>query len=278
MTEQKGLTAELRLANIELKESQKATLNILEDLSSENQERKLAEKDREVEMNRAEFYLDLMSHDITNIHQGIYSWIQLAMYAGKDKENVELDLKVGENLVNRSIALVKNVQLLSGLKRMNIILQPFELGDSIEKTIDGVENIFVNKDVTINYEPPDEDIVIQAEPLIEQLFLNLIHNGVKFQFGDKAILDIGLSASERDRTVRFEISDHGPGIPDEMKKNLFDRFKRKDRKFHAGIGLSLVKELVDRYNGTIEIKDRIEGDHKKGAKFVVTFPGYDPGS
>jgi signal transduction histidine kinase len=61
------------------------------------------------------------------------------------------------------------------------------------------------------------------------------------------------------------------GIVDEEKKFVFDRRERSERP-HTGIGLSLVKVLVDRSKGTIEVKDRIEGDSSTGARFVIDLP------
>ena len=63
-----------------------------------------------------------------------------------------------------------------------------------------------------------------------------------------------------------------PVQPDSMKHSLFTRAKRAGEAKHLGMGLSLVKVLLDRYQGTIEVKDRVEGDHKMGSKFIVMLP------
>jgi signal transduction histidine kinase len=72
--------------------------------------------------------------------------------------------------------------------------------------------------------------------------------------------------------VRIEISDRGPGIPDTMKKDLFKRYGIKSQKTRTGLGLSIVKALVDRYNGSIMVSDRISGKPEEGVKFIIWIP------
>ena len=66
------------------------------------------------------------------------------------------------------------------------------------------------------------------------------------------------------------VSDYGKGIPDSMKKELFNRFYSKAK--GSGLGLSIVKTLVERYKGKIWIGDRVYEDYKQGTIFGMIFP------
>jgi signal transduction histidine kinase len=69
------------------------------------------------------------------------------------------------------------------------------------------------------------------------------------------------------------VEDTGPGIPDWIKDKLFTRFQRGDTTAHGkGLGLYLVKMLVESYKGAIWVEDRFSGDYTKGARFVVMLP------
>ena len=66
------------------------------------------------------------------------------------------------------------------------------------------------------------------------------------------------------------MEDNGPGIPDSLKARLFTRFQRGATKASGrGLGLYLVKTLVDDYHGTVRVEDRVPGDYKQGTRFVV---------
>ena len=232
---------------------------------------KKAEETIREERNRAEFYLDLMNHDITNIHQGIYSWVQLMQLKKGSKINIDTDLTPLEDLVKRSINLVKNVQLLTGLGSKEPELRKVDLRTKLEDSLNSIRSIFHQRKIDIDLRYPEESVFIMAEPLISELFINLLHNSVKFQ-GNEAIIEVELSANPDEGSAVIRIADHGPGIPDDIKPYIFDRFRKKEQRFHSGIGLSLVKELVERYNGTIEVMDRVKKHSSRGTCFIVKFP------
>jgi signal transduction histidine kinase len=69
------------------------------------------------------------------------------------------------------------------------------------------------------------------------------------------------------------VEDNGPGIPDGFKGRVFNRMlKGNDKSKGMGLGLYLVKSLVESYRGHVWVEDRVPGDHSKGAKFVAMMP------
>ncbi|MEA3558267.1 MAG: ATP-binding protein, partial [Candidatus Thermoplasmatota archaeon] len=89
---------------------------------------------------------------------------------------------------------------------------------------------------------------------------------------DRVVIGVKIHEDRELGRVFIEMSDHGPGIPDDMKDLMFQRFEKGGALSHMGLGLSLVKALTNIYNGNIEVKDRIEGVREWGSKFIVDFP------
>ncbi|NVB81921.1 MAG: response regulator [Kofleriaceae bacterium] len=107
---------------------------------------------------------------------------------------------------------------------------------------------------------------------IERVASNLISNAVKYTpSGGSVEIELGLDGD----SVWFAVRDTGRGIDDELAKRLFGRFERASgddrRKAGTGIGLALVKQLVDGHHGKVAVKPRPTG----GTEFVVTLPRID---
>jgi signal transduction histidine kinase len=89
------------------------------------------------------------------------------------------------------------------------------------------------------------------------------------------VIDIDLSkVSDGGKDFfRVTIEDHGPGIPDVVKSKLFSRLERgKTKASGRGLGLYLVRTLVEEFAGKVWVEDRVSGDYRKGARFTVLLP------
>jgi signal transduction histidine kinase len=247
------------------------------DLKEEISIRKEKEEESEVERRRAELYLDLLSHDIGNLHQGIYNSLQLAEMNKGKPERVDLSLKIAGESIRRSLNLVRNILLLSRVKTREPELESMTVLPLIESACSNARSMFPSKEVNITINEKDKGARIESEPIIEQMFLNLIHNGIKFQEGDEA--NILIVISRNNKKVLIDIRDEGPGIPDADRSRIFGRFTSDegDMKKGSGLGLHLVKELSDRYRAGIMIHDRMKIDNRNGTVFRITFgsPGSD---
>ena len=111
---------------------------------------------------------------------------------------------------------------------------------------------------------------VLANDMLGVVFDNIFSNSLKF--GGK---DTGITVSARDTAqgmVEISVSDTGPGIPDSAKPGIFDRFaKGESRKRSSyGLGLHIVKMLVESYGGAVWAGDRIPGDTGSGAVIHFT--------
>jgi signal transduction histidine kinase len=103
---------------------------------------------------------------------------------------------------------------------------------------------------------------------LRRVFRNLLDNGNRH-----ASTTMAVTLSEADGRATFTVDDDGPGVPDERREEVFERFRRLSgsREEHgsgAGLGLAIVAETVARHNGTVTVDDSPLG----GARFVVTLP------
>jgi len=217
---------------------------------------------------RAEFYLDLLSHDISNLHQGILMGMRVHDELGNGEVGLEA-LRHAKELLQRSIRMSRDVLFLSRLGSRPLELVPIDLCQRIEGILGSIKRTFPDRTIDLRMECPQKDAVVMAEPIIDQAFFNILHNAVKFQ-KDPAVIE--MSGRIERRNIHIEIADHGPGIPDKVKETIFDRPGSKDPTASSGVGLSLVDALIKRYSGSIEVQDRVTGHPEQGSRFVITLP------
>ena len=113
------------------------------------------------------------------------------------------------------------------------------------------------------------DTPVLADDMLGSVFRNLLQNAILHN--DAAVPEIRLSTTEFADRVRVSIADNGPGIPDERKDGIFDEGARGMDSDGTGLGLYLVRTLVNRYDGDVWVEDNEYG----GATFVVELPRAD---
>jgi len=220
----------------------------------------------------AELYVDLMSHDISNINQIGMGNLELL------KDMVKLNARGQEQLTTalqafeKSSELIKNVKKLQKVKKGDLHLEKIDVGQVLDKVKNDYQT-FPGRDITIHLES-NGGCFVYADRLLYDVFSNIVDNSIKHSIGT---VDIKISLSGMDigdkKFYRVSIEDSGPGINLELKKRIFDRMYYEDGIMRGkGIGLYLVKTLVESFHGSLSVEDRIPGDHTKGAKFVITLP------
>jgi signal transduction histidine kinase len=238
-------------------------------------QRKQAELDLESAKDQAELYLDLMGHDINNMNQVGIGFLELAL------STLELD-ENGRTLISKSLgALEGSTRLIDNVRK----LQKARSGELLGKEIDigqilaEVKNNYMHipgKDVTINYMPV-MGFTVMANELLYDVFSNLVGNSIKHT-REAPVIDIKLKKAYGNGRLYYKIviEDNGPGIPDELKAKIFNRHLRGSTKAKgSGIGLYLVKTLIDCYRGRVLVEDRADGDRSKGSRFTVMLPAVE---
>ena len=231
-------------------------------------ERKQAEEEMKAAKQQSELYLDLMGHDINNMHQVALGYLELArdMPPGDDQDTF-LDKPV--EVLQRSTQLIQNVRKLQKLKDGVFRTREVDVCEVL-RDVQREFGAVPNKAVTLNTNEC-EQCLVRANELLHDVFANLVSNAIKHtRDRTDIIIDMDVLKDSGNKYCRVMIEDNGPGIPDDFKSVIFNRELRgKSKARGMGLGLYLVKSLVDSYGGRVWVEDRIVGDHSKGARFVV---------
>jgi PAS domain S-box-containing protein len=220
---------------------------------------------------QAELYLDLMGHDINNMHQIAMGYLELAQGVPPGVQQGEMIGKSVE-VLQRSTQLIRNVRKLQKLNEIMLPTHEVDVGGMLHAMVREFGAV-PGKNVWLNHNG-DGHCYVRANELLQDVFANLVGNAIKHT-GDKADINIGLDVvNDNDgRYCRVSVEDNGPGIPDDFKGVIFNRVLKGTKKAKGmGIGLYLVKSLVESYGGCVWVEDRVKGDHTKGARFVVMLP------
>jgi len=249
--------------------------------ANEELETRIRERTEELKSakDEADLYIDLMGHDINNFNQITMGFLELAhdraRSEGKlDADGVDLLEKAIESLANSS-RLIDNVRKLQREKMGLYKPQILDLGETLEEVCAHFMHI-PGRYVKVNCAAPG-GVRVQANELLRDVFINLIGNAIKHS-GGPLLVNIRMNTVREKGVTYCEVlvEDDGPGIPDELKKTLFDRLNLATTRARGkGFGLCLIKMLVDDFKGKFRVEDRIKGDHTKGARFVVMLPVVD---
>ena len=247
-------------------------------------ERKRAEEALKGAKQQAELYVDLMSHDIRNMNHAAMGYLELALQALETEKRLKLDDKVlierPMRALENSSALIDNVRKLQMLMTEGVKTKPTDL-HKIFKDLEATSFHLEERDVRINIQQVP-DIMVDANELLKDVFFNLTTNAIRHSDMEKPLtVNVKVEPVNENGQKYYKciVEDDGPGIPDALKGKLFHRFKRGATKAHGkGLGLYLVRTLVEGYHGKVWVEDRVPGDHTKGAKFVVMLPAMDNSS
>lgn len=236
--------------------------------------RDLAKSERELReaKGQAELYIDLMAHDINNMNQVSMGYLELALESDKLDKESRIEIAHALDHIKSSSALISNVRKIQQVKSGMLQQKPIDVCSLLEEVRAQFSRI-PDKAVAINCSLENK-CKVRANELLKDVFVNIVGNAIKHGDNDVAI-NILVSGVRKDGRsyCRVDIEDNGPGIPDEMKADIFNRLKRGDTKAKgSGLGLYLVKALVNGFEGMVWVEDRVNGDRTKGSRFVVMLP------
>ncbi len=251
-----------------------------------------------IEKRHSELLLDLISHDIGNYHQAIQNSLDIITSIVKrtnNNNNNNTNSQPQNNEIIFSLittakkALTKSRTLVDNIRRLERLCSQKDLKLIVKNLPEVINNAHATVEQTLNDNNPQgkrirfslnvadihlhvTDINIVAEDLVEEIFVNLFSNSVKYTDSSEVKIDILI----RDYFIgeakywMITVSDYGEGIPDSTKKELFERFYSKSK--GSGLGLSITRTLVERYKGKIWVGDRVYEDYTQGTTFGMVFP------
>jgi len=179
---------------------------------------------------------------------------------------------------NRLSALV--TRFLDFARPLHAELVPQEITPVLEQALHAVS--VTHKDGLVRVEREyagDLPLVPLDEGLAEQAFVNLIQNAYDAMGsrGGTLRLKAAKAQSANRQGVEVRIEDTGPGIPAELREQIFNPFVTT-KKAGVGLGLSIVSTIIDGHHGTIRVEGEAQSDAPGGARFVIFFPASDEAS
>ena len=219
-------------------------------------------------------FLATLSHELRTPLNAVLGWSEILL----SRTTVDADTRRGLETIVRNAR--SQAQLIEDLLDMNRIVsgkirldvQPVELVSIIEAALESMGPSAAAKSITVKKTmAPDASPMLGDPNRLQQIVWNLLSNAVKFTPKGGSI---DVTSRRVGSHVEISVQDTGMGIAPEFLPHLFERFRQADssltRRFGGlGIGLSIVKHLVELHGGSITAKSRGSG---KGATFVVSLP------
>jgi PAS domain S-box-containing protein len=232
---------------------------ILEGFITDVTDRKEYEQQLEAQRDNLEMLNEVVRHDIRNDMTVIRGRARLLedQVDTKHEETLEAVLEATAN----AIELTNTARDLSEtMLSTTADIESVSLDRHIRGPVENARSKFENAVITIDAVP---DVRVRANELLEAVFRNLVQNGIVHNDTERP--EVHISAALDAEVVRVRIADNGPGIPDEDKERIFGRGEKDLDSPGVGIGLYLVRTLVEQYGGDVWVTDR----EPRGAVFVV---------
>jgi len=229
-----------------------------------------------LEKDRLEFFANI-SHELRTPINIIYTANQMINVTNKNSSCPIKALSKYSNMIqqncNRLIRLVENVIDITKIDSLSfeVRLINADIINILEETYFSIRDYVEKKGLKIYFNTNIDKKIIACDPYnIERIILNILSNSIKFT---KPGGEIKISITSDENFVYISVSDTGIGIPENMIDRIFERFVQVDKSTMrqnegSGIGLSLVKGLVELHNGTISVNSVLG----KGSEFIIKLP------
>ncbi len=259
--------AELERANAEIMVSRQTAQSLMIDALLAKE--KLRDADR-----RKDEFLATLAHELRNPLAPVRNAVAILELKGPEDEELRWARDVIDRQMQQMSRLVDDLLDVSRISRGKIELkrERLELAKVIHGAVEASRPLIEQCAHELSVTMPTEAIWLDAdETRLIQVFCNLLNNAAKYSESSGRI---AVDASRADREVVVTVRDSGFGIPDDVLPRVFDMFTQADpsmerSKSGLGVGLTLVKRLVDLHGGTVEARSEGLG---KGSEFTVRLP------
>ena len=241
--------------------------------------RRLAADLSEVDRRKNEF-LATLAHELRNPLAPMANMLEVLKRANVDSGTLEQARDTMERQLHQMVRLVDDLLDLSRIThdRLELRTSEVELAAVVKQAIEVVRPHIEAANQELRVVLPEEPVYLNADPArLAQVFGNLLNNSSKYTNAHGAI---SVTAELVDSEVVVSVKDNGAGIPFNKLRDVFDMFTQVDQwsersQGGLGIGLTLVKRLVELHGGSVEARSDGEG---KGSEFLVRLPAAVAGS
>jgi PAS domain S-box-containing protein len=225
---------------------------------------------READRRKDEF-LAILAHELRNPLAPIRNSVHILRMTTRDDPTAERISELMERQVNHMVHLVDDLMEVSRITRGKIALRKerIEVAAVILSAVDTSRPLIESAGHRLELEIPPEPMTVEGDPVrLNQIFANLLNNAAKYTEDGG---HIRLAVQQVGGEVEVSVEDNGAGIPPESLPRVFDLFAQGDRSAPGGlgIGLTLVRRLVEMHDGSVEAHSDGLG---RGSRFVVRLP------
>jgi CheY-like chemotaxis protein len=221
-----------------------------------------------------EEFLAMLAHEFRNPLAPIRSAVEIMRVIGQHDHALEKAREVISRQVDQLSRLVDQLLEVSDMAHGTMALErsPVDVNAVLRDAVEKVQAFVAERGHTLKVAPLATPVSVEADfDRLSQVFCNLLDNAARYTDPGG---EITLTASRANGAVAIAVRDNGKGIPPEAIPGIFDLFTRARRNAgeaqgSLGIGLSLVRKVVELHGGSVEAKS---AGPKRGAEFVVTLP------
>ncbi len=235
---------------------------------------KVARADAETANRMKDEFLATVSHELRTPLNAIIGWAHMLRSGRLDEPTVLRAVETIERNAKSQAQLVEDIldvsRVITGKLRLNTA--PVDLAAVINSSIDSVQLAAESKDIQLEVTlSPSARHTTGDAGRLQQVVWNLLSNAIKFTPNGGRV---GVRLERAGKNVKIKVSDSGPGISSEFLPFIFDRFRQADgtstrRHGGLGLGLAIVRHLVELHGGTVAAHSAGEG---LGAVFTVSLP------
>ena len=261
--------------NVEYKNLISLRNNVEEQITKRTQELEAANKALKSLDKSKDMFIENISHELrtplTLIRMPVETIID-----GKYGKSLNKDNKIFKMILGNTNKLIKHITDLldfSRIKTVDIKKEKIDIIKLIKLYISEIDAAFISKNIKLSFKPKENSIFLDVDQyLFESVISNLLSNALKFT-PNNGNVNITCGTDAEKQLFSLSVSDSGIGITLEDQALIFNRFYQVNQTSNyksegTGIGLSLIKEIIERHNGTINVKSQIS----QGSTFTIIFP------
>jgi signal transduction histidine kinase len=215
-----------------------------------------------------------VSHELRTPLTFVKGYVDLLMDGemGLINENQQSTLQIVSDKTQEITRLIDDIMSLQRISADNLIFEPFEMTKLIEEAITGHRLTADQRGLLLQFDPKAKTSgeIMADKGRVQQVVDNILVNAIKFSPDGGTIL---LTMEEEQDSITVKIADQGIGLPEDKVSRIFERFYQVDgtsrRRFGgAGIGLAIVKRIIDAHKGEIWVESAVN----EGSAFYFSLP------
>lgn len=223
-------------------------------------------------------FISTISHELRTPLTSIrgFADTMLMSFEKLDSQQLKKFLSIIKEQSNRLIKLIENLLSVAKMQSQEetLVYKSVDVKQSADTFIPMLKNQYKTHNFIVNCEANLPPILVD-ESKFQQIMINLLDNAAKYS-SDNSVVEIIGACANHENFVSIKIVDHGTGIAPENLNKVFDKFSRIENHLTSktqgsGLGLFIVKNLVDKMGGKITVTSCIDGKDK-GSVFEILFP------